>query len=154
MDNVTAFKTARNNSTALVVVGEMEPKEALKMHTSVKEQGRGAIQEFVRNETPYEKYGHYYYELKKLGVAPFKPRGPRKVTDTQSALEDRIQQLEMQISVLSITPARRAVEVLYHSVDEISHKSRSFLCNIIQRNSANLSPKQEKWLSDLESKLG
>lgn len=153
MTNVSNLDTHRNGSTALVVVDQLSKKEVLEMHTSVKGQGRGAISNFVHNDTPYSNYSEYYVALRKKGVAPFKPRGPRKVTNTQVALEDRIQQLEMQLAVSSITPAKRALEVLYNGMDNITYTSRKFLCSIIQRNTASLSPKQEKWLSNLENDL-
>jgi hypothetical protein len=122
------------------------------MHTKVKDQGRGAVKSFVKNDTAYDSYPKYYYALKKKGVVPFNPRGPRAATITENPLELRIKQLEMQLEASFVTPAKRAVEVLYSGLDGISHASRKFLCSIVQRNSATLSPKQEKWLSDLETK--
>lgn len=152
MDNVATFKTNRDTSTSLVVVDQMSPREALSMHTKVKDQGRGAVKAFVKNDTAYDSYPKYYYALKKKGVVPFNPRGPRVATVTENPLELRIKQLEMQLEASFVTPAKRAVEVLYSGLDGISHSSRKFLCSIVQRNSATLSPKQEKWLSDLETK--
>ena len=151
MSNVETLQTTRQSTqTALVVVDQMSPREALMTHTAVKNQGRGAITAFVKNETSYDSYPKYYYALKKKGVVPFNPRGPRVATITENPLELRIKQLEMQLKASSITPAKRAVEVLYSSVDSISYTSRKFLCSIVQRNSATLSPKQESWLSSLE----
>jgi hypothetical protein len=151
MDNVTTFKTILDTPTSLVVVDQMSPREALSMHTKVKGQGRGAVKAFVKNDTAYDSYPKYYYALKKIGVVPFNPRGP-KVTSSPSKtdLEFRIQQLELQIAVSSITPAKRAVELLCSSMDNISYTSRKFLCSVVQRNSATVSPKQEAWLSGLE----
>lgn len=150
MDNVATLKTSRDTSTALVVVDQMSPKEALSMHTKVKDQGRGAVKSFVKNDTAYDSYPKYYYALKKKGVVPFNPRGPRVATVTENPLELRIQQLEMQLSATQVTPAKRAVELLYSSMDNVTYASRKFLCSIVQRNSATLSPKQEAWLSSLE----
>lgn len=151
MNNVATFKTGRDTSTALVVVEQMSPKEALSMHTKVKEQGRGAVKSFVKNDTEYDSYPKYYYALKKKGVVPFNPRGPKVVSSpSKSDLELRIQQLEMQLSAPQITPAKRAVDLLHSSMDNVTYASRKFLCSIVQRNSATLSPKQEAWLSNLE----
>ena len=150
MDNVATFKTNRDTSTSLVVVDQMSPREALSMHTKVKDQGRGAVKAFVKNDTAYDSYPKYYYALKKKGVVPFNPRGPRAATVTENPLELRIQQLEMQLSATKITPAKRAVDLLYSSMDNVTYASRKFLCSIVQRNSATLSPKQEAWLSSLE----
>lgn len=150
MDNVATFKTNRDTSTSLVVIDQMSPREALSMHTKVKDQGRGAVKSFVKNDTAYDSYPKYYYALKKKGVVPFNPRGPRVATVTENPLELRIQQLEMQLSATKITPAKRAVDLLYSSMDNVTYASRKFLCSIVQRNSATLSPKQEAWLSSLE----
>ena len=153
MSNVETLQTTRQSTqTALVVIDQMSPREALMTHTAIKNQGRGAITAFVKNETSYDSYPKYYYALKKKGVVPFKPRGPRVATVTENPLELRIKQLEMQLEASFVTPAKRALEVLYSGLDSISHSSRKFLCSVVQRNSATLSPKQEKWLSDLEAK--
>lgn len=148
MENVATFKTTRNQSTALVVIDQMSPKDALEMHTAVKNQGRGSVSAFVKNETPYEGYAKYYYELKKKGVVPFKPRGPRK--QSYSPLELRVQQLEMELAASYLTPSKRAMTVLQSALEEVTGSSRKFLCDIIARDRASLSQKQEKWLSDLE----
>lgn len=151
MDNVATFKTNRDTSTSLVVVDQMSPREALSMHTKVKDQGRGAVNAFVKNDTAYDSYPKYYYALKKKGVVPFNPRGPKATSSpSKTDLELRIQQLEMQLSAPHVTPAKRAVELLYSSMDNVTYASRKFLCSIVQRNSATLSPKQESWLSSLE----
>ena len=152
MDNVATFKTNRTQSTALVVVDQMSPKEALAMHTSVKGQGRGAVKSFVKNETPYDSYPKYYYELKKKGVVPFKPRGQRVATRTENPLELRIQQLELQLQSATLTPSRRALDVLESGLKEIAGNSRKFLCDVIRYDRSSLTNKQEKWLSDLEAK--
>ena len=151
MDNVATLKTNRDTSTALVVLDQMSSKEALSMHVKVKEQGRGAVTSFVENDTAYGSYPKYYYALKKKGVVPFNPRGPKVApTKSKTDLELRIQQLEMQLSAPQITPAKRAVDLLYSSMNNVTYASRKFLCSIVQRNSATLSPKQEAWLSSLE----
>lgn len=151
MDNLATLKTERDTLTDLVVVDQMSAKDALALHTTVKSQGRGSVNSFVKNDTSYDSYPKYYYELKKKGVVPFKPRGPKvPSSSTETDLELRIQQLEMQLLVPQVTPAKRAVEVLYKGVDNLSYPSRKFLCSIVQRNSATLSPKQESWLDNLE----
>jgi len=152
MSNVETLQTTRQSTqTALVVFDQMSPKEALMTHTAVKNQGRGAVTAFVKNETSYDSYPKYYYALKKKGVVPFNPRGPKVApTKSKTELELRIQQLEMQLSAPQITPAKRAVDLLYSSMDNVTYASRKFLCSIVQRNSATLSPKQEAWLSSLE----
>ena len=151
MPNVETLKSApQSTQTSLVVIDQMSPKDALMTHTAVKSQGRGSVTTFVKNETSYESYPAYYYALKKKGVVPFNPRGPRTEVITENPLEVRIRQLEMQLSAPSVTPAKRAVEVLYSSVDSLGYPSRKFLCSIVQRNSATLSPKQESWLANLE----
>lgn len=150
MDNLATFKNEQDTSTGLVVVDQMSAKDALALHTTVKSQGRGSVSSFVKNDTSYDSYPKYYYELKKKGVVPFKPRGPRNEVITENPLELRIQQLEMQLLAPQVTPAKRAVEVLYKGVDTLSYPSRKFLCSVVQRNSATLSPKQESWLGNLE----
>ena len=150
MDNLATFKNEQDTSTGLVVVDQMSAKDALALHTTVKSQGRGSVSSFVKNDTSYDSYPKYYYELKKKGVVPFNPRGPRNEVITENPLELRIQQLEMQLLAPQVTPAKRAVEVLYKGVDTLSYPSRKFLCSVVQRNSATLSPKQESWLGNLE----
>lgn len=160
MQNVMTFKTSRNESTsatgtALVRVEDMSPREAFLMHTSVKERGRGAVKKFIDHETPYNGYGQYHYQLLKLGVMPMKKRGAKAVVSQDnsvvSALESKIKQLEMQLSLAQVTPANRALDVLNAGFGELHYRSRGFLCSIITKDSASLSPKQEKWLSDLET---
>lgn len=157
MDNVATFKTSRDKSKALVVVENMDPKEALKMHTSVKSQGKGAIREFIATETPYPNYGGYYYQMKKLGVMPMKPRGP-KVPEShkQKSLEDRIKYLESKLESLSESAGKRAAKIVHQAYDDLDKKSLSFLSSMIARDlpSCSLSWKQEKWLSDLEKRFG
>ena len=152
MSNVETLQTTRQSTqTALVVIDQMSPKEALMTHTAVKNQGRGAVTAFVKNETSYDSYPKYYYALKKKGVVPFSPRGPKATSSpSKSDLELRIQQLEMQLSAPQVTPAKRAVCLLHSSMDNVTYASRKFLCSIVQRNSATLSPKQEAWLAGLE----
>lgn len=152
MDNVATFKTNRDTSTSLVVVDQMSPREALSMHTKVKEQGRGAVKSFVKNDTAYDSYPKYYYALKKKGVVPFKPRGPRVAAVTENPLELRIQQLELQLQSATLTPSRRALDVLESGLKEIAGNSRKFLCDVIRYDRSSLTDKQEKWLSDLEAK--
>ena len=152
MDNVATFKTNRGTSNSLVVVDQMSPREALSMHTKVKEQGRGAVKSFVKNDTAYDSYPKYYYALKKKGVVPFKPRGPRVATVTENPLELRIQQLELQLQSATLTPSRRALDVLESGLKEIAGNSRKFLCDVIRYDRSSLTDKQEKWLSDLEAK--
>jgi len=151
MDNRATFKTKRNTLTELVVVDQMSAKDALALHTTVKSQGRGSVSSFVKNDTSYDSYPKYYYELKKKGVVPFNPRGPKvPSSSTKTDLELRIQQLEMQLLAPQVTPAKRAVELLYSSMESLTYISRKFLCSVVQHNSATLSPKQEAWLSSLE----
>lgn len=49
------------------------------------------------------------------------------------------------------TPADRAASVLSSGLHKLSYTSRQFLCNLIVRDVKVVSPKQEKWLSDLEA---
>jgi hypothetical protein len=163
LTNVATFKSVRNPSTALVVVDNMTTKEALGLHTSVKERGRGAVKQFVEGETIYGSYSHYYYQLKKLGVMPLSQRGKKStalVGQTKKVsppsvvadLEQRIKQLEMQLQVAKVSPAQRALNILSADLNNLGDKSRIFLCAIVSRNSAGLSAKQEKWMSDLEGR--
>jgi hypothetical protein len=151
MSNVETFKTTRQSTqTALVVVDQMSPKEALMMHTSVKSQGRGAVKSFIKNETPYDSYWGYYYELKKKGVVPFNPKGPKNKISLRNPLELRIEQLEMQLAISLTSPAKRAMTLLQENLEHIVGKSRRFLCDVVCYDRASLTPKQEKWMSDLE----
>lgn len=50
-----------------------------------------------------------------------------------------------------LRPADRATAVLSQKLDEISFTSRKFLCQLIVQDMRRISPKQEKWLSDLEA---
>lgn len=159
MNNVATFKTTRNTSTALVVVDDMSPMDALKMHTSVKERGRGAVKAFVENETVYDNYRAYHYRLKKIGVMPLSSRKNKPqhaVKETLPAvvadLEQKIKQLELQLQAANVTPAQRALDVLSSGLGEINYRSRVFLANLIAKDYASISHKQEKWLADLESK--
>jgi hypothetical protein len=162
MTNVATFKTTRNQSTALIAVDNMPPKEAFRLHVAVKERGRGAVKQFVENETVYDNYRAYHYQLKKLGVMPLSKRGKNSavsVKQTQSVADPRIQQLEAQIKQLelqlqtvTVTPAQRALDVLSAGLGEINYRSRVFLAQLIAKDYASISHKQEKWLSDLESK--
>lgn len=107
MKNVMQFHSTRtkeerhmqNNqkSTALVVVEDLTEREALIMHTSVKERGRGAVKAFVENETPYESYPKYHYQLKKKGIMPMSKR--KKSSLPTKTLGDT-RQLQMQIDEL------------------------------------------------------
>lgn len=165
MKNVMQFQSTRTKedrhmqgnqkSTALVVVEDLTEREALIMHTSVKERGRGAVKAFVENETPYESYPKYHYQLKKKGIMPMSKRKksilPTKPLDHTHQLQLKIDQLERQLQVSKQTPAERAINILYSSYKEVGYKSRSFLCSIISKDRATLTDKQEKWLSDLEA---
>lgn len=151
MANVETLNTTHNSTqTALVVVDHMSPKDALMTHTSVKSQGRGAVTDFIKNETPYDSYPKYYYELKKKGVVPFKPRGPKNKADLRNPLEIRIEQLEKQLALSLTSPAERAMTLLKDNLDQVTGKSRRFLCDVVCYDRVSLTPKQEKWMSDLE----
>ena len=146
---------AKQKSTALVVVEDLTEREALIMHTSVKERGRGAVKAFVENETPYESYPKYHYQLKKKGIMPMSKRKksslPTKTLGDTRQLQMQIDELKHQLQISKQTPAERAINILYSSYKEIGYKSRSFLCSIISKDRATLTDKQEKWLSDLEA---
>ena len=151
MSNVETLKaTPQSTQTALVVIDQMTPKEALMTHTAIKNQGRGAVIAFIKNETPYNSYPKYYYELTKKGVAPFKAQGPKKKAATQNNLQLRIEQLEMQLAVSLVSPAKRAMSLLQDSRDQIGGKSRRFLCDVVCYDRSSLTVKQEKWMTDLE----
>lgn len=158
MDNVATFKTTRQKSKALVVVEEMDPKEALKMHTSIKKQGKGAITEFIYAETPYKNYGGYYYQMKKLGVMPINPRGSgeKKVShhDTDP-LENRIRQLEEQLQGMNTSAGQRAAKIAASAYEQLNYKSRKFLGDMISKDlpAHRLSYKQDGWLSSLEKQF-
>lgn len=148
-----------SNNTALVTLDTMPASEARMLHMEVKNRGRGEVSKFIKYETAHTS-NQYYYRLRKKGVMPLKSDNKNivafkstrnEMTDVQK-LQAKVDQLEMQLEASFVTPAKRAVEVLYSGLDGISHSSRKFLCSIVQRNSATLSPKQEKWLSDLETK--
>jgi len=158
MDNVATFKTTREKSKALVVVEEMDPKEALKMHTSIKKQGKGAITEFIHAETPYKNYGGYYYQMKKLGVMPMNPRGSGETQVSAHAsnpLEHRIQQLEMQLQNLNVSTGQRAAKIAAAAYEQLNYKSRKFLGDMIAKDLPvhRLSYKQDGWLSSLEKQF-
>lgn len=157
MDNVATFKTTRDTSKALVVVENMNPREALELHTSVKEQGKGAIGKFVKNDTPYSSYGNYYYQMKKLGVMPMKPRKKADAPQTkETQLEVRIQQLEKQLQTLNTTVGKRAALVAAAGFDDLNYRTRKFLGDMITKDlpTHKLSVKQEEWLSSLETRFG
>jgi hypothetical protein len=142
-------------STALIRVDTMAPLDALSQHIRVKEGGRGAIHNFVENETIYPEYGHYYYQLKKLGIAPFRKSGVATEAPKmpyEPTLEEQVQELKRQLAMAKVSPAKRAVDVLYGQFDRLGSRSRSFLCTIIAYDRAHLTAKQEKWLKDLEDK--
>jgi len=156
MDNVTNFSSTR--SKALVVVDDMDPVDALKMHTYIKSQGRGAITEFVENETPYGTYGNYYYRMKKIGVMPMNPRGSKgknQQKQQSSPLEDRIKQLEMQLESLNASTGHRAAKIAAAAYEQLNYKTRKFLGDMIAKDlpTHTLSYKQEAWLSNLEDKF-
>lgn len=142
-------------STALIRIDTMEPREALRQHVQVKEGGKGAIVNFVQNETVYPAYGQYYYQLKKLGVVPFRKEGVATEAPEvryEPTLEEQVLELKRQLAAAKMSPAKRAVEVLYGQFDSLGTRSRSFLCTIIAHDRAHLTAKQEKWLSDLENR--
>lgn len=158
MDNVTTFKTSSEKSKALVVVEDMDPKEALKMHTSLKKQGKGAISEFIYTETPYKNYGGYYYQMKKLGVMPINRRssGETQVSpQTSNPLEDRIRQLEEQLQGMNTSTGHRAAKIAAAAYERLSYKSRKFLGDMIAKDlpAHRLSYKQDDWLSSLEKQF-
>ena len=143
-------------STALIRVDIMEPREALRQHVQVKENGRGAIINFVENETIYPAYGQYYYQLKKLGVVPFRKSGVATASPEmhkELSLEEQVLELKRQLAAAKVSPAKRAINVLYHHFEQLGVRSRSFLCTIVAQDRSTLSNKQEKWLSDLESRI-
>lgn len=148
--NVSTINSGNSGSTALVVVDDMSDKEILDLHTSVKKAGRGAIREFVQNETPYNTYGDYYYRLVKKGVAPFKPREEEHKSTPKTSLEARIEQLERELSFVQTTPAVRAMNILSENLEEVTGRSRKFLCDVVYHDRNHLTEKQNKWLSDLE----
>lgn len=142
-------------NTALIRIDTMEPREALRQHVQVKEGGKGAIVNFVQNETVYPAYGQYYYQLKKLGVVPFRKSGVATEAPEmhyEPTLEEQVQELKRQLAVAKMSPAKRAVDVLYGQFERLGTRSRSFLCTIIAYDRAHLTAKQEKWLKDLEDK--
>lgn len=152
-----------NTGTALITLDNINPKQALNMHLEVKERGRGELGKFIKYETAHTP-NQYYYRMRKKGVMPFKSRksdaanivsfksSRNEVVNPQvRELESKLKQLELQLQAMSVTPAQRAMSVLSSGLDEIGYRSRSFLATIIAKNSATISAKQEKWLSDLES---
>lgn len=150
-----------SNSTALVTIDTMPASEARMLHMEVKNRGRGEVKKFINYETAHTP-NQYYYRLRKKGVMPLKSAAKNKNsvvpfkssrnTEVQN-LSKKIKQLEMQLSAAMTTPAQRALDVLQISLGEITTTSRKFLCSIISYDRASLSPKQEKWLSDLETKF-
>lgn len=149
--------------TALITLDQMEPSEAKLLHLEVKNRGRGAITEFIRHETNHSS-GQYYYRMRKMGVMPFKAPEKKNVVEfksrrTEVSSQDRVAQLEKEIAqiknllaVVSITPSQRAIKVLSSAEDDLDPRSRKFLGSIIANNFASLSPKQQKWMADLESR--
>lgn len=165
--NVFAFKTSRTEkeeepqvnpkSKSLIRVEDLSPLEAFALHTTVKEKGRGSIKVFVEHETPYTSYGGYYYQLKKLGVVPLRKGFSGVVVEAlevqkEPTLEEQVLELKRQLAAAKMSPAKRAVDVLYGQFDSLGTRSRSFLCTIIAHDRAHLTAKQEKWLSDLENR--
>lgn len=158
MDNVATFKTTREKSKALVVVEDMDPKEALKMHTSIKKQGKGAIRDFIHAETPYKNYGGYYYQMKKLGVMPMNPRGSSETqvdAHETNPIEQRIKELEEQLQSLNTSAGKRAAKIAASAYEELNYKSRKFLGDMIAKDlpAHRLSYKQDGWLSSLEKQF-
>lgn len=156
MDNVAKFSSTR--SKALVAVDDMDPADALKMHTAIKSRGRGAITEFVENETPYGTYGNYYYRMKKIGVMPMKPQGSKGKSQQKqqsNPLEERIKQLEMQLQNLNTSTGHRAAKIAAAAYEQLNYKTRKFLGDMIVKDlpTHTLSYKQEAWLANLESKF-
>ena len=74
-----------------------------------------------------------------------------EATEVQK-LQAKVEQLEMALQVAMVTPAQRALQVLVSGMGEITFRSRSFLASVVAKDYSTLSPKQEKWLSDLEAK--
>ena len=149
-----------SNSTALVTIDNMPAAEARMLHMEVKNRGRGEVTKFIKYETAHTP-NQYYYRLRKKGVMPFKASNNSKnsvvpfKSSRNNQLQDlskKIEQLEMQLSAAMTTPAQRALQILQGSLDEITTTSRKFLCSVISYDRASLSPKQEKWMSDLETK--
>ena len=155
MDNVATFKTTRDKSKALVVVEGMDPEEALKMHTRIKKKGKGAIRDFIHNETPYKNYGGYYYQMKKLGVMPMTPRKSKSGTHASNPLERRIQQLEERFQYLNTSTGQRAAKITAAAYEQLNYNSRKFLGDMIAKDlpAHRLSYKQEAWLSSLEHRF-
>jgi len=161
MDNVATFKTTRDKSKELVVVEDMDPEEALKMHTRIKKKGKGAIRDFIHNETPYKNYGGYYYQMKKLGVMPMTPRKAKSDTHSLDPLERRIQQLEEwfqyeeRFQYLNTSTGQRAAKITAAAYEQLNYNSRKFLGDMIAKDlpAHRLSYKQEAWLSSLEHRF-
>ena len=147
------------SSTALVTIDTMPASEARMLHMEVKNRGRGEVSKFIEYETAHTP-SQYYYRLRKKGVMPFKAnsgnknivafKSSRSHTPEVQELQDKIKQLEMALEVAMVSPAKRALEVLVAGMDEIGFRSRSFLASIVAKDYNTLTPKQEKWLSDLE----
>jgi hypothetical protein len=153
-----------STSTALVTLDNMPAPEARLLHMEVKNRGRGELTKFIKYETAHTR-GQYYYRLRKKGVMPFKKteagnkntvvsfKSSRNVADPRiQQLEAQIKQLELQLEAANVTPAQRALDVLAAGMGEISYRSRVFLAQLIAKDYASISHKQEKWLADLESK--
>jgi hypothetical protein len=159
MENVATFKTSREKSTALVAIENLTPREALEMHTSVKNRGAGSVTSFINSETPYTKNQYYYY-MRKLGVMPFKTRNTSnksvaKTGDKLSQLEQKLKMLEAQIEASNISTGKRAAAIVHVAFDELNNSSRKFLGDMIAKDlpAYKMSYKQEKWLSNLEQRF-
>jgi len=156
--SVVEFTSVRNHENtasegkALVRVEELGKAKALRLHTKLKEDGRGSIKTFVEEGTPYPNYHAYYYQLKRLGVMPLNASGVVKVSETEH-LHQEIQKLQRQLAVAKVSPAKRALGVLLNQWDNLSPRSRSFICTVIALDRSTLTPKQEQWLEDLEATI-
>jgi hypothetical protein len=156
--NVVEFTTVRNHENtssegkALIRVDELGKAKALRLHTKLKEEGRGAIKTFVEEGTPYANYSAYKYQLKKLGVMPLHTSGVVKVSETEH-LHQEIQKLQRQLAVAKVSPAKRALGVLFNQWDSLGSRSRVFLCTIIAQDRSTITEKQDKWLADLEARI-
>ena len=148
-----------SNNTALVTLDTMPASEARMLHMQVKNRGRGEVSKFIKYETAHTS-NQYYYRLRKKGVMPLKSdnknivafKSTRNETTEVQKLQAKVEQLEMALQVAMVTPAQRALQVLVSGMGEITFRSRSFLASVVAKDYSTLSPKQEKWLSDLEAK--
>ena len=150
-------------NTSIVTIDDMKPADLRLMHLEVKNRGRGAMSEFIQHETPYTK-SQYYYRMRQKGVMPFKGQSDKNVLEFKGkggvpANQSRIEQLEFELeqikqlfNKMSVTPAERAIGLLSKVGTELDDLSRKFLGGVIAKDYATLSPKKQKWMSDLEAR--